>query len=447
MLTRLFQKIKFLLSLPEMRLFWLFLIPLIIIAALSIAFIPTAYRPSIIGGFIILTAVLYLVVIRLAKTTFEVKLERNQIQTIISNLYDGIVAYDSNFTILIFNASAERVFGLKGSDVIGRVMTPDRLREPGLRLIIQVLFPALAPSVERSATPDTYPQEMHLSFEDPQLELKVITSKIIDPHGRLLGFFKVIHDETRERALLRSKTEFITVAAHQLRTPLAAINWIFQGLNSGSFGDIPPSVKEVVETGLKAANKLTRTVDDLLDVSKIEEGRFGYRFEETDVAELIEKVLEPYVAIAGEHKVKLYFDYTPIPNLTKIKLDPTRISLVLQVLLDNALKYNVEGGEIIVRLEKTSNNPYIQFSVKDTGIGIPEEDAKKLFTKFFRAQNVVKYETEGTGLGLYIAKNVISRHGGKIWAESTLNRGTTLFFTLPIDESLIPQKETMAGEY
>ncbi|MFA4990905.1 MAG: ATP-binding protein, partial [Candidatus Paceibacterota bacterium] len=125
-------------------------------------------------------------------------------------------------------------------------------------------------------------------------------------------------------------------------------------------------------------------------------------------------------------------------GLEPFKFDPMRIKIVIQNLLENALRYNVENGQIIVKVEKKP--PYVEVSVSDTGIGIPKDELPKLFTKFFRASNVLKYETEGTGLGLYITKNIIEAHGGKIWAESIENRGSTFYFTLPIDEKLIPKR-------
>lgn len=138
-----------------------------------------------------------------------------------------------------------------------------------------------------------------------------------------------------------------------------------------------------------------------------------------------------------KHNIKAYLE-GPAEGLQPFKFDLMRVKIVLQNLIENAIRYNVENGEIIIKVEKKDS--YLQVSVRDTGIGIPQEEVVKLFSKFFRATNVVKYETEGTGLGLYITKNIVEAHGGKIWVESVENRGTTFYFTLPLDEKLIPQR-------
>lgn len=115
-------------------------------------------------------------------------------------------------------------------------------------------------------------------------------------------------------------------------------------------------------------------------------------------------------------------------------------------LLDNAIRYNIKNGEVILTVERLQDKPFIQVSVKDTGIGIPPESVKKIFNKFFRADNAIKAAPNGSGLGLYIVRNIIRRHGGEIWVESELNRGATFYFTLPIDQKLIPLKEVVYEE-
>ena len=112
---------------------------------------------------------------------------------------------------------------------------------------------------------------------------------------------------------------------------------------------------------------------------------------------------------------------------------------------DNAVRYNVENGSVTVSVKKLTDKPYVEVRIADTGIGIPPENMEKVFTKFFRAENVLRRETEGSGLGLFITKNIINRHGGTIWAESVIDRGTTFHFTLPTDPKLIPPKEVGIG--
>jgi len=143
--------------------------------------------------------------------------------------------------------------------------------------------------------------------------------------------------------------------------------------------------------------------------------------------------------------IKIYLEKS-VESSVAVSLDRQKISMVLSNLIDNAIKYNVANGKVIVKIERLKDEPYLEVSVKDTGVGLSEEDIKKLFTKFFRSANAVKFAAEGSGLGLYIAKNIINRHGGKIWAESEINRGSVFHFTLPTDPKLIPSKELIYGE-
>ena len=190
--------------------------------------------------------------------------------------------------------------------------------------------------------------------------------------------------------------------------------------------------------------KGVKIVNDLLDVSKIEEGKFGYQFENVNLTEFMDEALTAAGLLAKEYKVKLYFDRTTEALIARI--DPQKLTLVLNNLIDNAIKYNIENGEVVVKLERLPDKPFVQISVKDTGVGIPAEEINKLFSKFYRGSNVMKFNTTGSGLGLYITKNVIQRHGGEIWAESTLGRGSAFYFTLPTDPKLIPPAEVFYEE-
>jgi two-component system sensor histidine kinase VicK len=128
-------------------------------------------------------------------------------------------------------------------------------------------------------------------------------------------------------------------------------------------------------------------------------------------------------------------------------MDKDKISIVVQNLIENAIKYNVENGEVRIKVEQLKDKPFVQVAVEDTGIGINKNDLPKLFTKFFRSQDTLKKETSGSGLGLYISKNIIRRHGGEIWANSIEKRGSTFYFVLPTDEKLIPPVEIIEEEF
>ena len=435
---------KFLLyaRLPEMRLFWFFLPFLIVLLTINIFYLPQLLIFVTLGIFLVLGAIIFINNLRLARSNLEVKIERNELKSIIINLRDGVIAYDPNFKILIFNRAAEEIFNLKTSEIVGQYLNLEKAREPHLKLLSQAIFPSLAPLVIRRSDPGVYPQIVDLSFDEPKIELRVSTDKIIDSNDQLLGFVKLVHDRTREIELMRSKTEFIAIASHQLRTPLTGINWALESLLKES---LTVDQKELVNTAFQAVTILSKTVNDLLDVSKIEDGKFGYQFEDVNIIDFMEEAIVGVQDLAKQSEIKFYFKKPDDPSII-VSIDLQKIGIVLSNLFDNAIRYNVANGQVMVAVERIKDEPYIQISVKDTGVGVPAEQMNKLFTKFFRADNAVKFATQGSGLGLYIIKNIIKRHGGKIWAESEINRGSTFYFTLPTDSKLIPPKEIVYEE-
>lgn len=423
------------LKLPEMLPFWIILLPLLVLVGVNFYFLSYLWGlVSLLVSSLLLIAV-FGTSLKSAKTRYQLSLERMQIQALIESFPEAVIAYDSDFKILVFNPAAEQFFNLKKEELIGKKITPDWVKNEKTRLLAQILFPSLAPSLTWQTAPGIYPQVVNLSFNEPHLELSVITIRV-ETRERILGFFKIIKDRTREEEILQAKSEFLTVAAHQLRTPLSGIKWGIEALRNEEVGPLNEAQKDLLNQSLEAVEKTLRLANDLLDTANIEAGKYGYEFIQADLVSLIKKVLEDYLPIAERYNIKIYFEPPP-DGLAPFKFDPLRIKIVFQNLIENALRYNVRNGEVIIKLEKKP--PYLEVSVSDTGIGIPKEELPKIFTKFFRASNVLKYETEGTGLGLYITKNIIEAHGGKIWVDSIENRGTTFYFTLPLDEKLIPR--------
>ena len=431
-----FKKAILYLKLPEMRLFWYFIPLALVIAVIDILYLPYSWILISLGIFLVLGAIILTNNLRLARLNLEIKLERNELKSIIFNLSDGIIAYDQNFKIMVFNRASERIFNIGADMVIGQYFSPDKAKDPALSLLGQVLYPSLAPLVIRRSESGVYPQISDFSFSRPEVELRVTTDRIVDPNGNLLGFVKIVYDRTREVEILKSKSEFIEVAAHQLRTPLTSINWIFDFLNKEILTD---SQKEVVNMGMTASAGVLKTVNDLLDISQIEGGKFGYKFEDVNIILFIEGILNEMMPLARESGIKIYLK-KPQETSISVSIDPQKLSIAVSNLVVNAIRYNTEKGEVIVEIQKLKDKPFVQISVKDTGIGIPPENISKLFLKFFRSDNAQKIITEGSGLGLYISKNIITRHGGEIWAESQLNRGSTFYFTLPTDPKMIPAK-------
>lgn len=426
---------------PEMRTFWLFLIFDIIIFALNVFYLPPFLLLAVA---IIIIAAAWLVFLsnyKLGQINRITDVERNELREIVSVLEDALIVYDRDFKILFFNQAAEELFRLKKEMVLNKYFSPRDAEKLETRLLTQVIFPSLAPAMVVVSEVGVYPQIVDLSFPEVPLELRTKTTPVKDSLGNLLAFVKIIHNRTEELELLKSRNEFVTVASHQLRTPINQINWALELLKQDK--SLSSESKNLVELLSGSADQLLKIVDSLLDISKIEEGRFGYNFEQTNLLEFIEKIMAEAASQALSAGVKIYLD-RPKEELPLVSIDSQKLAMAFGNLLDNAIRYNIQNGEVIVRVEKQKEKPFLEVTVKDTGIGIPPEAIKKLFSKFFRAENAVKLQTSGSGLGLYITKKIIEAHGGEIWVESELNRGTAFRFTIPTDPKLIPKIEKIA---
>jgi signal transduction histidine kinase len=350
---------------------------------------------------------------------------------------DALIIYTPDFVVTHFNPAAERLFGVKAAGIVGRKIGPQDVQNASLARLTQTIFPSLAPVMVPQSEPGAATEVLSIIFQDPELDLRVLTSPIRGAQG-VEAFIKVIRDKTTELSILKSKDEFITVASHQLRTPLTEVSWGLENLVSDT--TLSPESRTVAETTLAAVKGVIKMAEDLLNMAKIEEGRYGYKFEPLDLEVLVNGILEQILPVTKHAGLTLYFDRSAAA-LPKVIADPKKIAIAITNLLENAIRYNIKGGQVTIKTEVVPGQPFVRLSVKDTGIGIPAEDQKRLFSKFFRAENAVKSQTRGSGFGLYITKNIVRAHGGQIEVRSEINRGTLVSITLPTDPKLVPQKE------
>lgn len=385
-------------------------------------------------------AVLFLKLNQKVMENSQLNREKHNLDNIVASMDDGVIVYDSDFKIEIFNSGAGKIFNIAASEIIGKKLAPENASDSKLGVLAKIIFQSLAPLVIRQSPEGIYPQVVDISFADPFLELRVTTDRMLNSKGEAVSFLKIIRDRTREIELIKSKSEFITVAAHQLRTPLSAVSWAIQSLKSEKLSD---SQKELLITGEAAAGNLLKIVEDLLKIATIEEGKFGYNFKKIDLVAFLQSALNQALPVAKEYNINLYLE-PPQEISLSVEADPEKLVLAVSNLLENAIKYNIPNGRVVIKVAKQTDTPFLQVDISDTGIGIPAEAMDKLFTKFFRAENALTKETTGSGLGLYIVKNIITSHGGQIWAESEAGRGTTFHFTLPTDPRLIPQREIVS---
>ncbi len=224
------------------------------------------------------------------------------------------------------------------------------------------------------------------------------------------------------------KSEFINIVSHQLRSPLTNLKWGIEFLTSDEFR-MPKEKKEEYYSSLKEnTSRMVELIDDLLIVSRIERGSLPVRKEKFSLENMIEDLIERFRLVADASNTKITFQSAE--NLPDVSADPSQIKIVVENLIDNALRYSDQRAHIDIWLEK--KNKEILFKIKDTGVGIPKADQKHIFEKFFRAKNISKKDTRGSGLGLFVCKSIIEKAKGKIWLESKLGKGTTFYFTLPM---------------
>ena len=235
------------------------------------------------------------------------------------------------------------------------------------------------------------------------------------------------------KRLDNAKSEFISIASHQLRTPLTAIKGYTSLILEGSYGKIDNQIQDVVNKVYAANSRLIELVENLLSISRLESGRMQYNYQSAQLAEVVNDTAGMFAVIAKKKGIDLrvVVPETPLPLLS---LDAGKIREVVSNLIDNALKYT-ETGSVIVKMEQTEDGK-VRLSVKDTGIGINKEDLEHIFLKFARSKETEKLYVGGTGLGLYVGRTFIEKHGGRLWAESEGHgHGSEFIFELPISRN------------
>ncbi|MCK4473724.1 HAMP domain-containing histidine kinase [Candidatus Parcubacteria bacterium] len=225
----------------------------------------------------------------------------------------------------------------------------------------------------------------------------------------------------------RMKSEFVGIVSHQLRAPLTNLKYIMEFLISDKTIKKQSEYFKIIQENNERMNEL---INDLLIVSRIEQGKIFVNKEKVNIKDLIEKLISRFKTFTNAINAEITFKAQE--NLPMVFVDSSQIKLVIENLLDNAVRYisNKSEKKVEIKLSKTGKNLF--FEIKDSGVGIPKQDQKYIFQRFFRSKNVMKNQTQGTGLGLYIAKGIIEKLGGKIGFKSKEEKGSTFWFTLPI---------------
>ena len=356
----------------------------------------------------------------LNKSLASTEQSRDKIDGILKSVADGLIVTDVSNRVVLMNPAAEDLLGVRLSEVVDHPID-FAIQEKTLRDKVKDTF-------DKKTT--GYHFDFDLSGDDPNLPriMRARTSVIHDRDGKESGIVTIIHDVTHEREVDRMKTEFISTAAHELRTPLTSIQG-FSELLLMRDDFTEKERKKYLEYINKQAEGLAVIINDLLDISRIESGRrFVLNKELCNVGDTIKQTLPCFQEHYKEHK----FEVTLPEESVEVFVDKEKIGQVLKNLLSNAGKYSPDGG--LVRVIGKIFEDHFQVSIVDHGLGMTPEQVEKIFEKFYRV-DASNSAIEGTGLGMAIVKHIVEAHGGKVWVESELGKGTTVRFTIPIENN------------
>lgn len=348
---------------------------------------------------------------------YQLHLAQRMSDDAIRSLYDPIIVADSAGRIVHVNTAAEGLFGPAGN-LVGKPAE----EVIDARHITNSIAEALRDSYEPPADEEQRTVSIHVN--DAERTYNPRATAMRDDDGQLLGAVVVLEDVTHLSQLDKLKTEFVSVASHELRTPVTSLLLAAQLLHEGAVGQLSPEQQKVVESQLEDLNRLNRLMADLLDISRLEAGVTPPRFQIVDPAEMVQSAARQVTAQARAKKIVL--KRVIAPGIPSVRADKAQITRVLLNLLSNALRHTPDGGEIEVGVE--ASDKIVTFWVRDTGAGIPSEYLPRIFERFVQVPGATR---GGAGLGLTISQTIVKAHRGTISASSELGKGSTFRFTLP----------------
>jgi two-component system phosphate regulon sensor histidine kinase PhoR len=367
--------------------------------------------PDEIGG---LGRALNTMAARLREKIQDLEREQTTTRAILDGMVEGVLAVDAQNHLLLLNRSARAIFRLGPRLREGRPFL-EVVRNPDLFDLLQACREAGGEIVSREVSLTT-PVERALQVNAVPLRLG----------GQGMGVLMVLADVTELRMLERVRSEFVANVSHEVRTPLTAVRGYLETLLGGAL-DEPAHARRFLEIAVRHTERLGRLVDDLLDLSNIELGKVALKLEPLSLAEALGTVLAIVGPRAEARRITLTTDLPP--DLPAVRADLDRLVQVLLNLLDNAVKFTPEEGQ--VRVTAAAEGGMVDIAVTDTGVGIPSTDLPRITERFYRVDKARSRELGGTGLGLAIVKHLVQAHGGRLVVESEVGRGTTVRFTLP----------------
>jgi PAS domain S-box-containing protein len=356
-------------------------------------------------------------------------------EALLDSIGEGVVATDGHGHVVLMNQQAKEMFGYERRVVQGTLFHKlwNVYNEQG-----EYIPPEETP-IMRSLKTGSKIISMEYNYATPYRKKfpAAITAAPVLFNNKIVGTIAVFRDITREKEIDRAKSEFVSLASHQLRTPLTAIKLFVEMLEGGALGELAKSQREALESISESNEKMIELVDTLLNVSRIETGRLRITLQEFDIKDFIWKICDGLEPLAQSKKVKLTVKL-PRGSRYPTVSDSNLLRQVVSNLITNAIQYSPSSSKhakrsvpVVVTLEDQGTGYLV--SVKDKGIGIPKEGQSKIFDRFYRADNAIKVKGDGSGLGLYMCKMVIQALGGRIWVESELGQGSSFYVSIPYE--------------
>lgn len=359
----------------------------------------------------------------LVQQKFEKTLsEKKQTEAVVRSVAEGVVVVNDKGEVLLMNPAAERLLDIKKENKIGKPLLED-VREGQLF--------SLASDSREGGERDI---ELTSREDETKKILRSSSAVIEDENGKTVGMVTVLSDITKQKELDQLKSDFVAGVSHELRNPIGAIQQSISVILDKTAGPLTEHQERFLTNAQRNLKRLSALIDDLLDVAKFEAHKVELRREPSSIARIVSEVLETLETWAKNKDIKLVKN---IPDtLPEMPLDPNRIIQVLVNLISNAIKFTPAGGSITVEARVDKEAGFMAVSVADTGIGMTQEDLKKIFNKFQQVGLQGKKKAadiNGTGLGLVIVKEIVRLHGGEISVESEPDKGTKFTFTLPLE--------------
>jgi len=350
----------------------------------------------------------------------KVLVDKKRTEAVIHSIAEGLVVVDDKGKVIMMNPAAEKLLGTSKKNKIGKEVTENLSDEHLISL--------------SKDGPDQDKKEIEVvsGQADTKKVLRASSAVIEDGNGQTVGMVSVLSDITKQKELDRMKSMFVASVTHELRTPLLAIGKSIALMLTKTTGELTEAQEHFLAIADRNLKRLSTLINSLLDLSKLEAGKMEIKPEPSSIDKVIKESVDGLDVWAQSKHIRINRNIQD--DLPNINIDADRITQVLINLLGNSIKFTPQQGNITVEAAMQGDNMAVEISIKDSGAGIAKEDLPKIFSKFYQSSERITSDINGTGIGLSIAKEIVSLHGGKIWVESEKGQGARFVFTLPLEK-------------